>query len=195
MSVASGPSYRTPAQLLKEGAGRFGEEVGCRYAVICEELFRLTNQARSDLFAAVPGQDKKTGEPGIQVFVPGEIVEDNADHAQQLILFDGNKGKRQRAVGSLRFEFAQRNRAIPAGIEMLPLLTAEFCKTECDNRMIFEIVDFHWPRLVKIAASILWNPLFFGDTTQEIFVSGEDEEEIGQPIQKSHSILADLFAL
>lgn len=96
---------------------------------------------------------------------------------------------------SSRFEFAKRNLTIPAGVEMLPLRTAEFRKTECDNRMIFEIVDFHSPRLVKIAASIFWNPLFLGDTTEEIFVSGEDEEEIGQPVQKSHSILADLFAL
>jgi hypothetical protein len=149
MSVASGPPYRTPAQLLKEGAGRFGEEVGCRYAIICEQLFCLTNEARSGPFAAVPGQDKKTGKPGIQVFVPGEIVEDNADHAQQLILLDGDKGKRQRAVGSLRFEFAQRNLAIPAGVKMLPLRTAEFRKTECDNRMILEIVDLHLPRWVK----------------------------------------------
>ena len=195
MPVASGPPYRKPAQLLKEGAGRFGEEVGCRYAVICEQLFCLTNEPRSGPFVAVPGQDKKTGKPGIQVFVPGEIVEYNADHAQQLILLDGDKGKRQRAVGSLRFELAQRNLAIPAGVEMLPLPTAEFCKTECDNGMIFEIVDFHWPQLANIAASILWNPLFLGDTTEEIFISGEDEEEIGQPVQKSHSILADLFAL
>jgi hypothetical protein len=195
MSVASGPLYCTPAQLLKEGAGRFSEEAGCRHAVICEQLFRLTNEARSGLLAAVPGQDEKTGEPGIQVFVPGEIVEDNADHAQRLILLDGDKGKRQRAVGSLRFEFAKRNLTIPAGVEMLPLRAAEFRKTERDNRMIFEIVDFHSPRLAKIAASILWNPLFLDDTTEEIFVSGEDEEEIGQPIQKSHSILDDLFAL
>jgi hypothetical protein len=146
MSVASGPLYRTPAQFLKEGTGRFGEEVGCRYPVICEQLFRLTNEARPGLFPAVSGQDKKTGKPGIQVFITGEIVEDNADHAQQLILLDGDKGKRQRAVGSLRFEFAQRNLAIPAGVEMLPLRTAEFRKTECDNRMILEIVDFHSPR-------------------------------------------------
>jgi hypothetical protein len=67
----------------------------------------------------------------------------------RLNLLDSNTGKRQGAVGSLRFEFAKRNLAIPAGLEMMPRRNAEFRKTECHNRMIFEIVDFHSPRLLS----------------------------------------------
>jgi hypothetical protein len=61
--------------------------------------------------------------------------------------------------------------------------------------MIFEIVDFHSPRCLGLRSQILWNPLFLGNAAEEIFVSGEDEEEIGQSVQKSQSIHVDLFAL
>jgi hypothetical protein len=51
-------------------------------------------------------QDKETGEPGIEMLISWEIIEDEAYCAEQFVLLDRDEGERKSAIGSLRFEFA-----------------------------------------------------------------------------------------
>jgi hypothetical protein len=52
------------------------------------------------------GQDKETGEPGIEMLISWKIIKDEAYCTEQFVLLDRNEGERKSAIGTLRFEFA-----------------------------------------------------------------------------------------
>lgn len=181
----------SPAQSFKEDAGRFREEVGRQHAIFLEKLLRLVNEARSRLLSAVYGNDHETGEPGIEMLISWEIIEDEAYCTEQFVLLGRDEREWKAAIGSLGFEFAQGGFAVPVAVEVLPFRARKLREARFENRVVLQIVDCHFPIALN---SIPGNPFLFRESAEQVFVSREGEEEVRQSIEKAQSIPAEFLA-
>ncbi|MGA7904576.1 MAG: hypothetical protein WCA06_18235, partial [Terrimicrobiaceae bacterium] len=183
--------HDSPAQFLKEGASTLSKEVSCLHAITCEQLLCLKNEARASPFPAASGHDQKTGEPGIEMLISWEIIEDEAYCTEQFVLLGRDEREWKAAIGSLGFEFAQGGFAVPVAVEVLPFRARKLREARFENRVVLQIVDCHFPIALN---SIPGNPFLFRESAEQVFVSREGEEEVRQSIEKAQSIPAEFLA-
>jgi hypothetical protein len=89
--VAGSRFDKNPTELLEEGTGGLGKEVGSGNSVEQKALFRFADQMNSNILSPMFRQDQETGQPRIQVLIPGKIIEYQADHSDELFVLDCNQ--------------------------------------------------------------------------------------------------------
>ena len=140
-----GDCWRTPLPWHSSQASQKELADSVTGRLVTPGSFSASLTSVSQLSRSVFGQDKEAGKPGIEMFVSGEIIENEADHAEQFVPFDGHEREGQSAVGALGFELAQGNRAVPVDVQVLPLVAAKLCEPQRESRVVLEKVDFHAP--------------------------------------------------